>query len=175
MKSNTLLIVGAGILLLLMLSSFSNMSNYDFSALAATYGDDKAQRLSNLAAVLQTKGLSDLQIRLMLSQALHETGLFTDNPNYNLMDNNNNYAGIMKNSRYPNSTNAYAQYPTLDDFVNDWIVVLSMNNQPINASSPDDFVTRLKNNGYFTDAYATYDNAVNNYYNLISQTTNTLS
>lgn len=169
MKSNTLLFVAAGVLIILAMSSFTGSNGYDFSTLAATYGADNVQRLINLYNAMQGKGLTDLQTRLMLSQALHETGLFTGSPNYNLMDNNNNFAGITKNSRYPNSPNAYADYPNLDAFVNDWILILSMNNQPINATGVDDFVTRLKANGYFTDAYSTYDNAVNSYFNLLSQ------
>lgn len=169
MKSDVFLYFGAGILIILLLSGFTGSAGYDFSILSATYGADNVQRLINLYNAMQGKGLTDLQTRLMLSQALHETGLFTDNPNYNLTDNNNNFAGITKNSRYPTSPNAYADYPNLDAFVNDWILVLSMNNQPINATGPDDFVTRLKANGYFTDAYSTYDNAVDGYFNLLSQ------
>ena len=175
MKNDALIFAGIGILIVIALSSFtgSGGGDFDFSSLVATYGADNVNRLTNLYQAMQGKGLSDLQTRLMLSQALHETGLFTASPNYNLMDNNNNFAGITKNSRYPNSPNAYADYPDLNTFVNDWVYVLGLNNQPINATGPDDFVTRLQANGYFTDSYATYDNAVNSYYNLLNQTITT--
>lgn len=170
MKDNTLLWVGAGILLLLLLSSATTGAGmFDFSSLIAIYGADRVQRLQNLYQAMQGKGLTNLQMMLMLSQALFETGLFTESPNYTLMDSNNNFAGIKVNSRYPNSSNGYAQYPTLDAFVNDWIYVLNFNNQPINATDVDDFNIRLKENGYYGASATTYDTGLWKYYNLLSQ------
>lgn len=171
MKVNPYIVAGVGLLLWLFLSSAAPGSGYfDLSSLIAIYGADKVQRLQNLYQSMQGKGLTNLQIQLMLSQALFETGLFTDSPNYGLMDNNNNFAGIKVNSRYPNSSNGYAQYPSLDDFVNDWILVLGFNNEPINASGVDDFNARLKENGYYSASQTTYDNGLWKYYNLLSQT-----
>lgn len=174
MKSNAIIIVAIGVVFLMFLSgNASGAGIAEFSGLVDIYGADKISRLQALYNAMQGKGLTGLQIKMMLSQAMHETGLLTTNPdlaNYNLMDNQNNFAGIRVNSRYPQDPgNGYADYPDLDAFVNDWITILTFNNEPINAYSITDFNTRLKANGYYTDNSQTYGNDLNQYFNLLSQ------
>jgi hypothetical protein len=175
--------IGAGILALVLLSNSNSSAtaskiimddgtSFDFSELTNTYGPDKINRLSRLYMALQNKGLTRLQIQLMIAQALWETGLFTDTPNYNNMDNLNNFAGIGGNSRYSALPGTrYAKYPSLDAFVDDWIYILNFNNEPINATSVTDFVSRLKNNNYFEDSTGNYFYGVSTYYNLLDQIT----
>jgi hypothetical protein len=175
--------IGAGILALLLISTqktsataskiiMDDGQSFDFSELVNSYGPDKVNRLSRLFMAMQNKGLSRLQIQLMLAQALWETGLFTDAPNYNNMDNLNNFAGIGGNSRYSALPGQrYANYPSLNDFVNDWIYILNFGTSPIDASSVNEFVNRLKQNGYFEDNTTNYVFGVNTYYNLLDKIT----
>lgn len=144
-------------------------------ALSPTYGADNVQRLINLYSALANQAdpitgnpLTATQIQLLLSQALWETGLFTDNPNLKNIDQDHNYAGINSHGNFSGDSSNYAIYPDIPAFVTDWLNVLSHGTQPIEANTPSDFVTRLKSNGYFTDAYNTYYTGVNAYYNLLS-------
>jgi len=151
----------------------------DFSSLDEKYGVENVTDFTNLynAVSGQTNpktgvALTGTQILLMMSQALQETGLFTASPNFNLINNNNNYAGIKKNSKWPNSTNAFAQYPAIGDFVTDWLRVLNFDfggGRPIDSVTPGDFVERLKINQYFGTAdYPAYKKNVPFYFNLLS-------
>lgn len=180
-QSNVFIVFGLGILVLLLVMPqdvtaasaliLDDGTSFDISSLP--YSADKIARLARLYLAMQGRGLSRLQVQLMLSQALFETGLFTDSPNYNNMDALNNYAGIMGSSRYPARPGSpYAYYPALTDFVGDWLTVLSFNNEPINATGPNDFVARLKENGYFTASSTTYGNGVNTYFDMLNSISN---
>jgi hypothetical protein len=101
------------------------------------------------------KSLTNLQQRLMLSQALQETGLFTSKPNYHLINDFNNYAGVRpgsKTKQYKVAGSGFAKYPSIADFVNDWLRVLSFDfgaGRPLDATTVTDFVNRLHVNQYF--------------------------
>jgi hypothetical protein len=162
--NKTLVYVGIGIAALLLFSKNASAStgNFDLSPLNDQYGADNVQRLNNLLAVLLTKGLSDEQIKFLLAQALHETGLFGNNPNYLSIDTRHNYAGISHGG-------SISYYDSIDSFVDDWLTVLNKGALPLNASSATDFGNRLKQNGYYEDSSANYDAALNAYYNLLNQ------
>lgn len=173
-SGKTLLWVSAGVLLLLLLKSNNvnaagngsgaiSQGGLDLSGLADTYGAENVQRLASLYNATLNRGLTDQQILEMLSQALHETGLFTDTPNYKNMDSLHNYAGLTDTS------GSYASYANLSDFVDDWLTFLTKNNNPLGASSLSDFNNRLKANHYYTDNASTYYNALSAYYNLLNQ------
>lgn len=141
---------------------------FDLSQLDSQYGAQNVQRLTNLYYVVSnavdpitTQPLTAFQQQLLLAQALHESGLFTDNPNYKNVDQLNNYAGITRNGNY-------VSYPDLKSFVTDWLNILAYNNEPIEAVTVPDFVTRLKANNYFTDNINTYMNNVQTYFNLLN-------
>lgn len=149
---------------------------FNLNALSDTYGADNVERLIGLYLSIQAtpdpntgQPLNATQMGLLLSQALHESGLFTNSPNYNNIDNLHNFAGIKANSRYAAAPGSmYAYYPTIDNFSADWINnVLNHGAQPIEATSVPDFVNRLVANHYFEDNQVTYQNDLQNYYNIL--------
>lgn len=185
MKQKGLVYVLIAIGLIAVLSSFGNANGVlNLAALDPdTYGQQNIQRLINLYnSILRASDpntgqpLSTNQQLLMLSQALVETGLFTASPNYNLMDNYNNFAGIKANSRYSaGSGGVFAAYPSLDAFVQDWLTVLNFNSSgtgpAIEASTPDDFINHLLANGYIVQGdLGAYSSALPAYYSLLSNT-----
>src|SRR5579872_2214337 len=123
MSTGLPILIGAIVIGALAIAMAQPVSSINFDALSAQgIPQDDIDRLKKLYNALAKTGLSQNQILFCLSQALHETGLFTSYANYNLMDNFNNYAGITGNSRYPAGPGSiYADYPTIDDFVTDWI------------------------------------------------------
>jgi len=167
MKVSPLILAGVAVLAVVALSSSSGgatNSDFDLSVLNGTYDPSNVQRLQNAINGLGGQGLSDQQILFMACQMLQETGLFTDNPNYNATDNDNNFAGI-------SSGGSLKQYNSLSDFANDYVRVLNLQpNVPIDATSIGDFNTRLKANGYYTDSATTYGNNLNAYYNILTST-----
>lgn len=163
MKGETIAIIGIGIVAFLLITkNASGASVYDLSYLDSGFDSSDVNRLQALADELVGRGLSDQQIRFMLSQALHETGLFTDSPNYNAVDNKHNFAGISRNG-------SISIYGSISDFVTDWLRVLNLGpNHPIEATSISDFASRLKSNGYYEDSLSNYSAAINYYYNLLT-------
>ena len=160
------LYIGAGALFLILFlksnSSGAATSTFDLSSFNDTYGSDNVQRLQTVLNALVAAGYSGATLQFMLSQILQETGLFTSNPNYNATDNDNNYAGI-------SSGGSLKQYNSVNDFVSDYISVLSQSpNYPIQATSITDFNNRLKANGYYTDSQTTYGNNLTYYFNLLN-------
>lgn len=138
------------------------------------YGAANVQRLTNLYSIIANlpdpntgEPLTAFQQQLMMAQALHETGLFTDNPNYKNMDTDNNYAGITSHSLYPADGSGYAIYPDLKSFVLDWLAILNHGVQPIEATGVKDFTDRLKTNGYYTDLSLIYYYGVNKWFNVL--------
>jgi len=165
MKPNTILFIGAGVLALLLFSKKAGATTYDGIDLSNLndYGTDDVQRLQNLANELATRGLTDLQIKMMLAQALQETGIFTDsNANYHAVDSYHNYAGISHGG-------TLTAFSSISDFVDDWIRILNFGPaHPIDAANIVDFNSRLKQNGYYTDNINTYGNNLKYYFNLLS-------
>lgn len=164
MKDNSLIWVGAGVLLLLLLSKSAGAQptgDLNLSSLSDDYGSDAVGRLNAIYSELLTRGYSDQQILFMLSQILFETGLFTDQANYPLM-NKNNYAGLT------NVGDGYASYNSISDFVDAYIGFLTKNNDPLGANSLADFNNRLANNHYYTENTSVYYNGLLGYYNLLN-------
>lgn len=119
--------------------------------------------------------LTNLQQKLMLSQALQETGLFTGKPNYHLINDFNNYAGVRpgsKTQQYKVAGSGFAKYPTITAFINDWLRVLSFDfgaGRPLDALSVNDFVNRLHVNQYFGQAdLPSYKKNVPFYFDLLT-------
>ncbi len=165
-RNNLLLFAGMGIAVFFIArSKNASAATYDGIDLnrLADYGNDDVHRLSILADELESRGLSDLQIKMLLSQALQETGIFTDNSaNYNAVDNLHNYAGISYNGQL-------AHYNNVSAFVDDWLRVLQKgSNPPLYANNITDFNNRLKANGYYTDSQSTYGKNLTYYYNLLN-------
>lgn len=143
-------------------SKAQGATSFDVSYLASTYGSDSVNRLQTLANTYLSRGLSQEQLKYVLSQDLHESGLFTDVANYHLMDDNNNYAGLT------NVGGGYASYSSIGDFVDAHIGFLTKGSNPLDAVSLYDFNNRLVLNHYYTANSQTYYNDLLNYYNLLS-------
>lgn len=135
--------------------------NYDAQSLALQFGNDAVDRLNSLYYEYSTRGLSDEQIKYMLSQNLFETGLFTDVANYSLMSKNN-FAGLT------NVSGGYAAYNSIPDFTDAYINFLSKGANPLGASSLSDYNNRLYQNHYYTEDPQIYYNGLLTYYNLLS-------
>ena len=148
----------------------SASSNFDFTDLVNIYGEDKVNRLKNLYTAIVNSGLdlSDFQIQILLAQALHESGLFTDAVNLNNIDQLNNWAGI-KSGSYGKSRNGgtYAYYSSLTDFVNNWYQLLS-DDGAMDATSVSGFTAALKDAHYFTDSLSNYTRDVQHWYNVLN-------
>jgi hypothetical protein len=166
MKVNYLLVGGIGFFVLLLMKANTGSaasSTFNLSSFNGSYGSNNTARLQNALNALAAQNLSSLQLQMMLAQVLQETGLFTDSPNYNATDNDNNYSGI-------SSGGSLKQYGSANDWATDYIRVLSMgNNPPINATNISDFNTYLYANGYYTDSPTTYGNNLTYYFNLLNQ------
>ncbi|MES2219176.1 MAG: hypothetical protein V4501_12295 [Pseudomonadota bacterium] len=166
MKGETVLYLGAGLLAFMIFSGFKSKSggSFDLEGLDK-YGADNVERLNLVYQELLTRGLSDLQIQLILSQLLHETGLFTNVPNLKNVDQLKNYAGITRNG-------SYVKYSNISDFVDDYLHVLDRGSYPLEATSVEDFNSRLVNNHYYTDNWLTYENALKKYFSLLETVKN---
>jgi hypothetical protein len=128
---------------------------FDFNKLTNDAGDLK--RLNNLYNVLMQQGLTEMQMQLLLSQMLFETGLLTNSANYNNIDNRNNWAGITHNG-------TYVTYASLQDFFNEYLQVLSKGTAPLEAKNVYDFNDRLYSNHYYTENKNVYENGLKNYF-----------
>lgn len=160
-----LLLLAAGVLTFAMLTSGTASPNgeINLSSLISAYGSDSINRLNAIYSAMLNNGWTTQQCLFGLSQVLHESGLFTDQGNYSLM-NQNNYAGLT------NVNGGYASYSSVQDFVNHYENFLTKGSDPLGASSLIDFNNRLVANHYYTDSPVTYLNDMQNYYNLLSQT-----
>lgn len=176
-NNNTLIFVGLGaVALLLLFKSKANAAptgNFNLDSLDEPNANLQAlDKLYNALTSAQDpntgQSLSDVQIQLLLSQALLETGLFTDSPNWTLV-NGNNYGGIVAHGSFPaNANGRFAAYPDVSTFVTDWLRVLSKGPQPLEADNVSDFNTRLQATGYYgSDDPTTYSNNLQYYFNLL--------
>lgn len=169
MKGNTLLIAGAALILLLLITNPAQANTSGMLNISSLIGfnqyatQDAVNRLNNIFQELQSRGFSTMQLLFMLSQILWESGLFTDIANYGLM-NQNNYAGLT------NIGGGYAAYNSISDFCDAYIGFLTKGSDPLGATSITDFNNRLQANGYYTEKPTVYLNGLQTYYNLLSQT-----
>lgn len=151
------------------------------SSLDSKYGTSNVNYAQKLLQVLYdainpktNQPLTTLQQQLMLSQAMQESGLFTAKPNLKLVGTFNNYAGVKAghaNAKYKTTGSPFAKYPSVTDFVNDWMRVLNFDfgaGAPINATNAKDFVARLNVNQYFGQSdLAPYQKNVPYYFDLL--------
>jgi hypothetical protein len=131
---------------------------------------------SNEAAALFAKTFAELKaparvIPYLVAQVAYETGDFKSK----LLKDHNNASGIVFTGR-ASQKNAvkgrplpedgryfYAKFATLNDWAKDYMRVLSLKAKPLQATSPDDFITRLKSNGYFTAPLEQYKKGFERY------------
>lgn len=109
-------------------------------------------------------------IPYVIAQVQHETNNFKDKK---IFDHNNasgiifiNNPAVQKNAVkgrvLPETKNSskpyyYAKFASLKDWLTDYIRILNRSpNYPLKATSLNDYVTRLKANGYFTDSAQNY-------------------
>lgn len=146
-------------------------------------GEKNVKLLDQLATALSTAidpntnaVLTTEQIRIMLAQALQESGLFTTDPgpNLKLVRDFHNYTGIKvgsSNKQYKTAGSVYAKYPAITDYVKDWLRILNRDlggGAPIQSATLQDFVTRLNVNGYFApSSLKAYKRNLPIYYNLL--------
>jgi len=118
-------------------------------------------------------------IPYLVAQVAYETGDFKSK----LLKDHNNASGIVYTGR-ASQKNAvkgrplpedgryfYAKFTTLNDWAKDYLRVLNLKDKPIQATSPDDFVSRLKSNGYFTAPVELYKKGFDKYLKKYSSTT----
>jgi hypothetical protein len=131
---------------------------------------------NNEKAALFAKIFSELKapakvIPYLVAQVAYETGDFKSK----LLNDHNNASGIVFTGR-TNQKNAvkgrplpedgryfYAKFATLNDWAKDYMRVLSLKTKPLLATTPDDFITRLKSNGYFTAPVELYKKGFDRY------------
>jgi hypothetical protein len=120
-----------------------------------------AQDFANIFSGL---GVPANKVAWLVAQVAHETADFKSK----LLYDHNNASGIVFTGRktQKNATKGrplpeapqynYAMFATIKDWAIDYLRVLNLRNKPIAANTPDEFINRLKANGYFTaniDAY----------------------
>lgn len=166
MKQQTVILLGVSAVALLVLTGAGGQSDSDVLNEASsgfydfTKVDDEVDdlvRINNLYAVLMQQGLTPMQNQLLLSQMFYETGILTDQANYNAIDNLNNWAGI-------GGDNSLRAYPDLQSFFNDYLKILRRGANPLGATNNVDFVNRLKTNAYFEMSKPVYQAGYNKVY-----------
>lgn len=110
-------------------------------------------------------------IPYLVAQVAYETGDFKSK----LLKDHNNASGIVYTGR-ASQKNAvkgrplpednryfYAKFTTLADWAKDYLRVLNLKAKPLLATTPDEFITRLKSNGYFTAPLEQYKKGFEKY------------
>ena len=121
------------------------------------YSSEQAKRAFEAGTALKSLGLDDERISWVMSQIAFETGHYKNQGT--LKDNNLSgikfygQPGATPGSKAPSSegTNPYAHYESILDWAKDYIRIMNKvgKYRPLEASSVEEFVTRLKKNGYF--------------------------
>ncbi len=138
----------------------------------------EALKLLSIQNALQIAGIQQPQLDFALAQLLFETGKFSKASS--VAAANNNYSGIKwinksyqdaekgtlapASERLPYETpiNYYAKFRDTNAWAKDFKRILSLKRtanyagSPITATTPEDFVKRLKLNGYFGGSEANY-------------------
>lgn len=114
---------------------------------------------------LRKRGVPADTARMIVAQAVHETGNFTSE----LFVKGNNAFG-MKLPRRRNTLavdrglrvegDPAASFNTIEDSVDDLLVWLDFNSLPLNYGNLDDYIAAIRRKGYFTDTYIRYLTAV---------------
>jgi uncharacterized FlgJ-related protein len=121
------------------------------------YNEEQSKRAYQAGMALKNIGLDNERISWVMGQIAFETGHYKNTGA--LKDNNLTgikyfgQSGASAGSPAPanEGKNPYAHYDSIDSWAKDYLRI--MNNvgkyRPLEASSVDEFVTRLKKNGYF--------------------------
>lgn len=139
------------------------VGDINISSLSGSYSADQINRISQLYSAMLNNGWTTQQCLFGLAQCLFESGLFTGQGNYSLM-NNYNYAGLTS------TVGGYASYSSYQDFVNNYENFLTKGANPLGATSLSDFNNRLVANNYYTEDPTVYYNGLSGYYNLLLDT-----
>ena len=110
---------------------------------------------------LRERGVPADTARMIVAQAVHETGNFTSE----LFARGNNAFG-MKLPRRRNTLaidrglkvegDPAASFNSVEDSVDDLLLWLDFNSLPINYSTLEDYIAAIRRKGYFTDTYIRY-------------------
>ena len=139
-----------------------------FDNILAKYGTEKSDKFKKVFSALNTLPLSKTSLKLLLSQVLNETGVFSSLTH--VFDLNNNASGIIYTGSPGQKANGatkgskrmsieggyYAKFDTLNNWAKEYYRILNKGAMPLKATSPEDFATRLKQNGYFTAPLSDY-------------------
>lgn len=139
--------------------------------------DTKKQKTTNeqtaetFARMFTQLNAPSVAVPFMVAQVAYETGNFKSK----LLRDHNNASGIVFTGKasQKNATKGrplpedprynYAKFATLNDWARDYIRVLNLRAKPIQATTPEDFITRLKANGYFTAPIELYRKGFDRY------------
>ncbi len=106
---------------------------------------------------LRNAGISDPAASFATFQAYHETKAFTD-PKF--LNNNNasgiKFAGQAGAYKILNSNLNYAGFNSLADWARSMAHEITKKSNPAGAATLEDYVARLKPNGYYEDSYNNY-------------------
>jgi hypothetical protein len=132
------------------------------------YSSDQALRAYQAGTALKSAGLDDERIGWVMGQIAYETGHYKNQGT--IKDNNLSgikyygQPGASPGSPAPKSEgpNPYAHYKSIQDWANDYLRIMKSvgKYRPLEASSVEEFVTRLKKNGYFGGDLASYISGV---------------
>lgn len=128
------------------------------------------QYRNTVVKTLLENGVSLERAKLILAQALHESGNFASP----VFKRTNNPFG-MKHPVQRNTLSigpdkvGYATFNSLEDAVRDYLLYAKARLMPDEFSNVQTFVSWLKSKGYFEDNLTTYMTAVTKWYNSIKQ------
>lgn len=153
-----------------------------FEIILKKYGPKRTAKFEMVYNALKQLKLSDLQFNFTLAQMMQETGVFVKENG--VFEKNTNASGISwsgspgqlatgatRGTARPVSEGKntyYAKYPNLSAWAKDYMRILNKGSMPLNATTPEDFVHRLKQNKYFTEKEEIYRKNVQSYYKLIT-------
>jgi len=127
-------------------------------------GAKQLERATRAGQALKAAGATGPQLSYLIPQIAWETGHFQSK----VMDIDNNFSGIKyehQNGATPGSPapknegpKPYAHFNSPEDWAKDHLRILRKvgKARPLEATSLQDYVSRLKRNGYFTDTEANY-------------------
>ena len=114
---------------------------------------------------LRERGVPADTARMIVAQAIHETGNFTSE----LFEKGNNAFGMKLPRRRPTLAidrglrvegDPAASFNSVEDSVDDLLLWLDFNSLPVNYSTLEDYIGGIRRKGYFTDTYIRYLTAV---------------
>lgn len=171
-------IIYAALIVIFGITLFSNKKMIE-SAILKKYGQTKKDKFFKVYAAIKNLPLSKKVLTFLMSQILVETGFFSSK--VKVFDLNNNASGILytgsaaqiangatKGSARPESEGGnYAKFNNLNDWAKEYYRVLNRKSMPLNSNDINEFVTKLKENNYFTDSLENYKKNINFFYNFL--------